>query len=67
MRKSRKILDKADIPYNLNENDRMTIENNVLLKHVIDNDLKHIWGAIKLIAGAIVGLAAAAIKSLFFE
>jgi len=67
MKKSRKILNQIDIPHGLSENDRMTIETNILLKHVIDNDLKHIWGAIKLIAGAISGLVIAAIKGFFFK
>ena len=61
MKKSKKILQKVEIPHELDENDRLTYENNVLLKHIIDNDLPHIWGAIKIIAGALITAIGAAV------
>ena len=65
MKKSRDIINKLEIPDELTDNDRMTIENNVLLKHIIDNDLKHIWGWLKGLVLAIVGLAVGVVKILF--
>lgn len=65
MKKSEKILSETHIPLNTGENDRMTIENNVLLKHIIDNDLKHIWAWLKGIAIAVLGIAGAVIKMCF--
>ena len=56
MKKSRKILRKANIPDGLSEYERKTIENNVLLKHIIDNDLRHLWNWVRGIALALVGL-----------
>jgi len=61
MKRSKKVLARTEIPSNLNDNDRMTIENNVLLKHIIDNDLRHIWAWIKGIAMAMLGLIGHAI------
>ena len=37
---------------------RKTIENGVLLRHIIDNDLKHIWRLIFVLVGLIAGLYA---------
>jgi hypothetical protein len=59
MKKSEKLINKAEIPLGLDENDRLTYENNVLLRHVIDNDLPHIWGAIKIIAGSLIAAVGA--------
>lgn len=50
MKKSEKILKDADIPEHLSEYEIMTIENNVLLKHIINNDLPHLWAWVKGIA-----------------
>jgi len=65
MKRSDKILNNADIPKNLSEYQRMTIENNVLLKHIIDNELKHIWGWIKGIAIAVFTLVFRFMVSFF--
>jgi len=56
MKKSEKILSQSDIPHDITESERMTIENNVLLKHIIDNDIKHLWAWVKGVVMAIVAL-----------
>jgi len=62
MKRSVKILNKNNISRDISESERMTIENSVLLRHIIDNDLKHLWRFIWSILILLVGLIA---KSLF--
>jgi len=56
MKKSEKILKRNHIQEGLSWERRKTIENNVLLKHIIDNSLNHIWWWIRIIVLMILGL-----------
>jgi len=56
MKKSEKILKRNHIQEGLSWERRKTIENNVLLKHIIDNSLSHIWWWIRIIVLMILGL-----------
>ena len=58
MKKSEKILKKNGIQEGLSGERRTGIENNVLLKHIIDNSLNHIWWWIRIIVVMILGLYA---------
>ena len=58
MKKSDKILKRNGIQGGLSWQKQKTIENCILLKHIIDNDLSHIWRWIFIIVGLIVGLYA---------
>ena len=58
MKKSDKILKKNGIQEGLSWEKRKAIENNILLKHVIDNDLAHMWRWIQGIVLLLVGLIA---------
>jgi len=58
MKKSEKILRKNDIPGGLTWLQREVIKNTTLLKHIIDNDLKHLWRWLLVIMGLIAGLYA---------
>jgi hypothetical protein len=58
MKKSEKILQQNGIQEGISWTKRKTIENSILLKHLIDNDLKHMWRLILLIMGLIAGLYA---------
>lgn len=62
MLRSEKILRKNGIQEGLSWEKRKAIENNVLLKHIIDNSLNHIWWWIRIIVVMIFGLYA----KLFF-
>ena len=56
MKRSEKILRKNNISRAISDNERTAIENNVLIKHVIDNDIKHLWWLIRLILAVVLGL-----------
>ena len=58
MKKSEKILKKNGIQEGLSWERRKAVENNILLKHIIDNDMKHIWWWIRIIVLGILGLYA---------
>lgn len=58
MKKSEKILQENGIQEGISWTKRKTIENGVLLRHIIDNDLKHIWRLIFVLVGLIAGLYA---------
>ena len=62
MKRSEKILRKNGIQDGLSWQKQKTIENGILLKHIIDNDLKHMWHWIKGIVILLLGLMA---KSFF--
>ena len=64
MKKSEKILRKNSIPEYLPPFtlEKEVIKNTTLLKHIIDNDLRHIWRLIFVLVGLIAGLYA---KSFF--
>ena len=62
MKKSEKILQQNGIQNGLSWERKTAIENNVLLKHIIDNGLNHIWWWIRIIVLMILGLYA---KSFF--
>lgn len=64
MKKSEKILKKNNIPSDLSASEKTAIENNVLLRHIIDNDLKHLWWWIRTIAIAILSQSMAIIALL---
>ena len=63
MKRSEKIIEKNGIQQGLSWDRQKVIENNVLLKHIIDNDLSHMWRWIQGIVLLLVGLIA---KSFFF-
>ena len=63
MKRSEKIIKKNGIQQGLSWDRQKVIENNVLLKHIIDNDLSHMWRWIQGIVLLLVGLIA---KSFFF-
>ena len=58
MKKSEKILKENGIQEGIPWTKRKAIENGVLLRHIIDNDLKHIWRLIFVLVGLIAGLYA---------
>ena len=58
MKRSEKILRENGIQEGLSPERRTSIENNVLLKHIIDNSLSHIWWWIRIIVVMILGLYA---------
>lgn len=58
MKKSEKILQQNGIQEGVSWTKQKTIENGVLLRHIIDNDLRHIWRLIFLMVGLIAGLYA---------
>lgn len=58
MLRSEKILKKNGIQEGLSWEKQKTIENSILLKHIIDNDLKHMWRWIFIMVGLIAGLYA---------
>ena len=62
MKRSEKILEKNGIQDGLSWQKQKTIENGILLRHIIDNDLSHMWHWIKGIVLLLVGLIA---KSFF--
>lgn len=62
MKRSEKIIKKNGIQQGLSWDRQKVIENNVLLKHIIDNDLSHMWRWIQGIVLLLVGLIA---KSFF--
>ena len=56
MKKSEKILQQNGIQDGISWQKQKTIENGVLLRHIIDNDLRHMWRLIFVMIGLIVGL-----------
>ena len=58
MKKSEKILQQNGIEEGLSWQKRKTVENGILLKHIIDNDLRHLWRLIFIMIGLIAGLYA---------
>ena len=62
MKRSEKIIQKNGIQEGLSWERQKTIENNVLLKHIVDNDMKHMWRWIQGIVLLLLGLIA---KSFF--
>ena len=62
MKRSEKIIQQNGIQEGISWEKRKAIENNVLLKHIIDNELKHMWRWIQGIVLLLVGLIA---KSIF--
>lgn len=58
MKRSDRILKKNGIQEGLSWERRKTIENNILLKHIVDNDMNHIWWWIRIIVVMILGLYA---------
>lgn len=62
VKRSEKILRKNNISRDISESERTAIENNILLKHIIDNDLKHLWRSVWSILIILAGLI---VKSLF--
>jgi len=62
MKRSEKILKRNNISSSISDNERMSIENSILLRHIIDNDLKHLWRFVWSILMLLIGLT---IKSFF--
>lgn len=58
MKKSERILKENGIQEGIPWEKRKAIENNILLKHIIDNSLNHIWWWIRIIVVMILGLYA---------
>jgi len=56
MKRSDRILRKNHVQSGLSWEREKIIENNLLLKHIIDNDIKIIWRWIFAIVGLVVGL-----------
>ena len=62
MKTSEKIIKANGIQEGISWERQKAIENNVLLKHILDNSLNHIWWWIRIIVVMILGLYA---KSFF--
>jgi len=62
MKRSEKILNKNNISRGISDSERTSIENSILLRHIIDNDLKHLWRFVWSILMLLIGLT---IKSFF--
>lgn len=62
MKRSERILKKNNISRGISDSERMSIENNILLRHIIDNDLRHLWRFVWSILIVLIGLI---VKSLF--
>lgn len=62
MKRSERILKRNNISESISDSERMSIENGILLKHIIDNDLKHLWRFVWSILMLLIGLT---IKSFF--
>lgn len=58
MKRSEKILQQNGVQDGLSWQKKKITENSILLKHIIDNDLKHMWHWIKGIVLLVLGLMA---------
>jgi len=56
MKRSEKILRRNSIPVGISDGEKTAIENNILLKHVIDRDLNQMWWWIRFLVAIVVGL-----------
>ena len=62
MKRSERILRKNGVQEGLSWQRQETLRNGILLRHIIDNDMSHIWWWIRIIVVMILGLYA---KSFF--
>ena len=58
MKRSDRIIKANGIQEGISWERQKTIENNILLKHIVDNDMKHMWRWIQGIVLLLVGLIA---------
>ncbi len=62
MKRSQRILEKNGDLSEMSWQKQKTVENGVLLRHIIDNDLKNVWRLMFVMLGLVAGLYA---KSFF--
>ena len=56
MKKSERILRRNNISREISAEAQMAIENNILLRHVIDKDMNQMWWWIRFLVAIVVGL-----------